>query len=131
MRLVNDLMVAMAMATALAVSSEAIVTGVKAGLDPHTMIDAISAGSIRNSTTPDKFPQAMLPRTIDSGFAIDLSCKDVRLSVEEAEAVGVPKVVGCAVRQFLALIDATFGSKTDFTNIVRTIERRPGIEVRG
>ena len=78
----------------MVVTSEALAMGVKAGLDPKVLIDIINAGSGRNSATQDKFPRAILPRTFDFGFATGLSYKDVRLCVDEAEAMGVPMVVG-------------------------------------
>ena len=127
MKLANNLLAA----AALAVSSEAIVMGVKAGLDPKLMVEVINAGSGRNSATQDKFPRAVLPRTFDFGFATGLSYKDVRLCVDEAEALGVPMVVGSAVRQLLAVTNATFGAESDFTYVVRTVEQWAGVEVRG
>ena len=86
--------------------------GVKAGLDPKVMIDVINAGSGRNSATQDKFPRAVLPGTFDFGFATGLSYKDVRLCVDEAEALGVPMVVGAAVRQMLAVTKAQVRRRT-------------------
>ncbi len=127
MKLANNLL----SVAALAVSSEALVMGAKAGLDPALMLEVINAGSGRNSATQDKFPRAVLPRTFDFGFTTGLSYKDVRLCVDEAEALGVPMVVGSAVRQLLAVTNATFGAESDFTNIVRTVERWAGVEVRG
>ena len=67
---------------------------VKAGLDAKVLIDIINAGSGRNSATQDKFPRSILPGTFDFGFATGLSYKDVRLCVDEAEALGVPMVAG-------------------------------------
>ena len=75
-------------AAALAISSEALVMGVKAGIDPKIMLDIINAGSGRNSATQDKFPRSILPGTFDFGFATGLSYKDVRLCVDEAESSG-------------------------------------------
>ncbi len=127
MKLANNLL----SVAALAVSSEALVMGAKAGLDPALMLEVINAGSGRNSATQDKFPRAVLPRTFDFGFTTGLSYKDVRLCVDEAEALGVPMVVGSAVRQLLAVTNATFGADSDFTNVVRTVEQWAGVEVRG
>src|SRR5262249_48935469 len=79
-------------AAAMVVASEALAMGVKAGIDPQVMIDIINAGSGRNSATQDKFPRSILPGTFDFGFATGLSYKDVRLCVDEAEALGVPMV---------------------------------------
>ncbi len=61
--------------TAIVATSEAVVMGVKAGLDPAVMIDVINAGSGRNTASRDKFPRSVLPRTFDFGFATGLMVK--------------------------------------------------------
>jgi 3-hydroxyisobutyrate dehydrogenase-like beta-hydroxyacid dehydrogenase len=127
MKLANNLLAA----AAIAVSSEAMVMGVKAGLDPKVMLDVINAGSGRNSATQDKFPRSVLPGTFDFGFATALSYKDVRLCVDESEALGVPMVVGAAVRQMLAITNSLYGPDSDFTSICRVVETWGGAEVRG
>ena len=125
MKLANNLLAA----AAIAVSSEAVVMGVKAGLDPKVMLDVINASSGRNSATEDKFPKSVLPRTFDFGFATGLSFKDVRLCVDEAEAMGVPMVVGSAVRQLLSVTNQLFGPESDFTCMVKTVESWAHVEV--
>jgi 3-hydroxyisobutyrate dehydrogenase-like beta-hydroxyacid dehydrogenase len=109
-------------AAALAVTSEAMAMGVKAGLDPNVLIDIINAGSGRNSATEDKFPKAILPGTYDFGMRTGLFLKDVRLCIAEAEALGVPMIVGEAVRQMFALTQARFGPDSDFTEIAKVVE---------
>lgn len=126
-KLANNLLAA----AAIVLSSEAVVMGVKAGLDARTLIDIINAGSGRNSATQDKFPKAILPRTFDFGFATGLSYKDVRLCLDEAEALGVPMVAGAAVRQMLAITNAKFGPESDFTSIAKVVEEWAGVEIRG
>jgi 3-hydroxyisobutyrate dehydrogenase-like beta-hydroxyacid dehydrogenase len=118
-------------AAAIVLSSEAVVMGVKAGIDPKVLIDIINAGSGRNSATQDKFPKAILPRTFDFGFATGLSYKDVRLCLDEAEALGVPMVAGAAVRQMLAITNAKFGADSDFTSIAKVVEEWAGVEIKG
>ncbi|WP_419898668.1 NAD(P)-dependent oxidoreductase [Roseomonas sp. USHLN139] len=125
LKLANNLLAA----AALAISSEAIVMGVKAGLDPSLMCEVINASSGRNSATQDKFPRAIIPRSFDFGFATGLSHKDVRLCVDEAEAMGVPMVVGSAVRQMLAVTSATYGADSDFTSIAKVVEQWAGVEI--
>src|SRR5205085_6875957 len=66
-------------ATAMVATSEAVVMGVKSGLDAAVMIDVINAGSGWNTARGDKFPRAVLPRSFDFGFATGLMVKDVRL----------------------------------------------------
>ena len=126
-KLANNLLAA----AALVVSSEAVAMGVKAGLDAKVLIDIINAGSGRNSATQDKFPRSILPRTFDFGFATGLSYKDVRLCVDESEALGVPMVAGAAVRQMLAITQARFGADSDFTMIAKVVEEWAGVEIKG
>src|SRR5262249_28275763 len=116
-------------AASLAISSEAMVMGVKAGLDPKIMLDVFNVSSGRNSATQDKFPKAVLPRTFDFGFATGLLFKDVRLCLDEAEASGVPMVVGSAVRQLLSMTNQLHGPDSDFTCIVKTVEQWAHVEV--
>jgi 3-hydroxyisobutyrate dehydrogenase-like beta-hydroxyacid dehydrogenase len=127
MKLANNLLAA----AAIAVTSEAMVMGVKAGLDPRVMLDVLNAGSGRNSATQDKFPKSVLPGTFDFGFATGLSYKDVRLCIDEAEALGVPMVCGAAVRQMLAVTNAMYGGDSDFTSMCKVVESWAGVEVRG
>ena len=117
-------------AAAMVASAEALAMGVKAGVDPKVMLDVINAGSGRNSATQDKFPRSVLPGTFDFGFATGLLYKDVRLCVDEAEALGVPMVLGSLVRQMLAVTQAKFGANSDFTSIARVIEEWAGVEIR-
>ncbi len=117
--------------TALAITSEAMVLGAKAGLDADVMVDVMNASSGRNTATTDKFPRAVLPRSFDFGFAIGLSGKDISLCLQEAEALGVPMVVGAAVRQLFGIAARRFGPEADMTNIVRLVEEWAGAEVRG
>jgi 3-hydroxyisobutyrate dehydrogenase-like beta-hydroxyacid dehydrogenase len=124
-KLANNLLAA----SALVITSEAMAMAVKSGVDAKTMIDIINVSSGRNSASQDKFPKAVLTRTFDFGFETGLSYKDVRLCVDEAEAMGVPMVAGSAVRQMLAVTQAKFGAKSDFTHIAKVVEEWAGVEI--
>lgn len=117
--------------TALAISSEAMTLGAKVGIDPKVMVDVPNAGSGRNSATVDKIPNFVLPRTFNFGFAVGLSCKDIRLCLEEAERRGVPMVVGAAVREMLTMTRTRFGEDADLTMLSKTIEELGGAELKG
>jgi 3-hydroxyisobutyrate dehydrogenase-like beta-hydroxyacid dehydrogenase len=116
-------------ATAMAATSEAVAMGVKAGLDPAVMIDVINAGSGRTTASEGKFPQTVLPRTFDYGFATALMLKDVRLCVEEAKSLDVPHAVMSTVLDQWETTNAEFGEDSDFTAIVKMIEKRAGVIV--
>jgi len=125
MKLVNNLL----SAAAMAITSEAVAMGVKAGLDPSLMIDVFNAGSARNSATQDKFKQHVVSRSFSYGFALGLLNKDIRLCMAEADALGVPMVVGGAVRQLLSISTASEGLDADMTAMARTIEKWAGVQV--
>lgn len=116
-------------AAALAVSCEALVMGAKAGVDPRIMLEVISASSGRNAALTDKVPRHIFTRRFDFGFSTGLSHKDVRLCVEEAEALGFPMMMGSAVRQVLALTKSRYGADSDFTNMIRLFEEWASVEV--
>jgi len=125
MKLLNNLL----SATALAITSEAVVMGVKAGLDSKQIIDVLNAGTARNSATVYKFPKAVLTRTFDVGFPMALLNKDVRLALEEADALGIPMMVGNAVRQLIAVAEASEGHDADISEMVKPIERWAGVTI--
>jgi 3-hydroxyisobutyrate dehydrogenase-like beta-hydroxyacid dehydrogenase len=126
-KLANNLMAA----AALVITSEAVAMGVKGGVDAKVLIDIINASSGRNSASEDKFPRAVLPGTFDFGFTTGLSYKDVRLCIDEAEAMGVPMVCGSVVRQMLAITNAKYGASSDFTSIAKVLEEWAGVQMRG
>lgn len=127
MKLANNLL----SAAAMALSSEAMVFGVKAGLDPAVMLDVINAGSGRNTATEAKFPRAILTRSFDFGFAAGLMHKDVRLFVEEAARLGVKAPAAEAVHALWQRTVTELGPEKDFTAIVQIVEKDAGVEVRG
>jgi 3-hydroxyisobutyrate dehydrogenase-like beta-hydroxyacid dehydrogenase len=122
MKLLNNLL----SATAMAITSEAVVMGVKAGLDPALVVDVLNAGTARNTASTDKFPKYILPRTFNAGFTMGLFNKDIRLCLEEAEALGVPMIVGNAVRQLYSIALASEGANADMTEVVKPVERWAG-----
>jgi hypothetical protein len=127
MKLANNLL----SATAMAATAEAVVFGVKSGLDPAIMCDVINAGSGRNSASQDKVPKQVLTRKFSQGFTTGLMYKDVRLCLEEAEGAGVPMSVAAGVRALWARANAELGADSDMTAIVQLIERAAGVEVKG
>jgi 3-hydroxyisobutyrate dehydrogenase-like beta-hydroxyacid dehydrogenase len=127
MKLANNLL----SATAVVATSEAVVMGVKAGLDPAIMIDVINSGSGMNTASRDKFPRAILPRTFDFGFATGLMVKDVRLCLEEMKALGLSMEVAEAVGRLWEVVIREMGAESDFTSAIKPIEKAAGVVVGG
>jgi 3-hydroxyisobutyrate dehydrogenase-like beta-hydroxyacid dehydrogenase len=114
---------------ALVATSEALVMGAKAGLDPEVMLSAINAGTGRNSATTTKFPVSVLDRSFRFGSTIQILMKDADLAIEQGEALGVPMWVCNAAR--LVYKHAVFqgAAQDDVTTIVQHIERAAGFEL--
>lgn len=125
MKLVNNMLAA----TGLIATCEAVVMGVKSGLDPQVMIDVLNAGSGGTSASRDKFPRSILPRTFDYGFATALMVKDVRLYLEEANALGLSSEVAEAVGRLWENAIRELGPDSDFTAAIKPIEAAAGVVV--
>lgn len=125
MKLINNLMAA----TTLAATAEVMVMGVKAGLDAATMIDVLNAGSGGTHASRDKFPRAVLPRTFDYGFATGLMAKDVRLYLQEAEQLGLTAELAQAVGRIWETTLALEGAESDFTSVVKPLERSANVVI--
>jgi len=55
----------------------------------------------------------------------------VKLCAEEAAALKVPMVVGEAVNRLWRQANEENGPTSDFTHVIRCIEKQAGVEVKG
>jgi 3-hydroxyisobutyrate dehydrogenase-like beta-hydroxyacid dehydrogenase len=113
--------------SAFVVTSEAVVMGVKAGLDPQLLIDVFNASSGRNSATTDKFPRAILPRTFDLGGPMTIGVKDLNLFLEEAKALGSPAFSVSNAAQVWGVALQRFGAQADGSLIYKMVEELAGL----
>lgn len=113
---------------AIATTAEAMTLAIKAGLDPARMIEVLNAGTGANSATRDKWPRAVLPRSFDFGFSAQLSLKDTRLALAEAQAMGVPLPTGERLAALLDRVLATYGNDADFTAMAKVVEADAGLD---
>ena len=126
MKLANNLV----SAASMAITSEAVAMGVKAGLDPKIMIDVINSGSGMNTASRDKFPRAILPRTFDFGFATALMFKDVDLCMREAAELGADMPLADAVHEIWRQTNEVYGGANDFTRIAQFVEAKMGVVIK-
>jgi len=116
-------------ATAIVATAEAVVLGVKGGLDPATMLDVINASTGRNTASEDKFPRQVLSGNYAAGFTTGLLTKDLGLCAAAAEALGVPMPVAAEVYARWQGAVAELGADADITAIVRCVERAAGARI--
>jgi 2-hydroxy-3-oxopropionate reductase len=124
-KVINNLM----SACSLAITAEATSLGVKAGLDPATLLEVVAASSGSNTAAAQKFPAYVLTRTFHQGFRLSLMAKDVRLCMSEARRHEVPMLLGSTVEQLWNLGDVTFPADADFIEIVRMFEEWANVTI--
>ena len=75
-------------ATHLLSTAEVMAAGQRFGLDPRVMIDVFNRSSGQSRSTSSKWPDFVLPGTFNSGFALALMVKDMRIALGLADQVG-------------------------------------------
>jgi 3-hydroxyisobutyrate dehydrogenase-like beta-hydroxyacid dehydrogenase len=116
-------------ATAIVATAEAVVLGVKGGLDPATMLAVINASTGRNTASEDKFPRQILTGNYAAGFTAGLLTKDLGLCAAAAAALGVRMPVAEAVHGQWRRAVADLGAEADITRIVGLVEQAAGARI--
>ena len=125
MKIINNTLYA----TTMTASCEVLVYGVKAGLDPKTMLDVINASSGRSFATMERIPQCVLDRSFPLRFTTALLHKDIKMCIDEAEKIGAPLLVSPAARQFLAFAITQGDGDNDNVATIRHFESWAGVQV--
>jgi 3-hydroxyisobutyrate dehydrogenase-like beta-hydroxyacid dehydrogenase len=114
-------------AATLAITSEGMVLGAKAGLNSAVMLEILNVSSGRNSATAELFPRSIITRKFNEGFAMKLAYKDVKLCNALGRDLGVPMWVGSCVEQLFACAASDDDGEHDFTRVAELYERWAGI----
>jgi 3-hydroxyisobutyrate dehydrogenase-like beta-hydroxyacid dehydrogenase len=126
MKLVNNMLVQV---NTVAVA-EAMVLGVKAGLDPKTIYDVV-----RVSTGASAAWELRVPRILNDdyvpGGTIDISYKDQELETAFAKRLGVPLLLANVTQQVYQMARAQGLNKQDGAAIVKVFEKLAGVTVKG
>ncbi|WP_345246434.1 NAD(P)-dependent oxidoreductase [Pigmentiphaga soli] len=124
MKIINNTLYAASMIA----SCEALVYGVKAGLDSRKMLDVINASSGRSFATLERIPQCALDRSFPVRFTTELLHKDVKMCIDEAEKLGAPMVLSPVARQFLAFAITQGDGARDNVYPIRHFEQWAGVQ---
>jgi len=125
-KLINNMIAA----TNFAVTCEGLAMGMKAGLDADILLDLLGKSSGRSFATEMMAP-AVLSRRFDFGFRLALMHKDVKLALEEAEALGTTNLTANAARQLWNYAMAHGLGAGDFTELAKVIEDFASTEIVG
>ena len=126
MKLVNNMLVQV---NTVAVA-EALVLGVKAGLDPQTIYDVVSVSTGTSHAFQGRVPK-ILRRDFAPGGTVDISFKDQELETAFAKQLGVPVLLANVTQQVYQMARAAGFNKEDGSAIVKVLERLAGVTVGG
>jgi 3-hydroxyisobutyrate dehydrogenase len=112
-------------AAALATTAETMMAGERFGIDPAVMLQVLNHSTGRNTATEQKYPACVLPRTFNSGFALGLMAKDLRIALELAQAVGTPTSLLSRCSELWTCAEQRLGFNADNTEIVKYLELLP------
>jgi 3-hydroxyisobutyrate dehydrogenase-like beta-hydroxyacid dehydrogenase len=127
MKLINNML----SAANLAVASEVLVLGMKAGLEPTQMLEVLNAGTGQNSATLTKIPDHILPRTFNYGGRLEVAHKDLLSLVHQADRLGLSAPLSRLVEATYLKAIAEEGPDADMTRVIRPMERLAQVEVVG
>ena len=126
MKLVNNMLVQV---NTVAVA-EALVLGVKAGLDPKVIYDVVRASTGNSFAFETRAPR-ILRRDFTPGGTVDISFKDQELETAFAKQLGVPLLLANVSQQVYQMARAAGFNKEDGSAIVKVLERLAGVKVGG
>jgi 3-hydroxyisobutyrate dehydrogenase-like beta-hydroxyacid dehydrogenase len=109
---------------------EGLVVGMKAGINPMTLLDMINAGTGRNHTTSDKIPAAVRSGEFAYGARLANSIKDESLLIDEATALGVPLWVAPRMVETLKAAAAAGYLDQDSMFLIQYMGELAGIDAR-
>jgi 3-hydroxyisobutyrate dehydrogenase len=125
-KIVNNMM---SMAN-VAVAAEAMVLGVKAGVDPQRLFEILSTSGGRSHHFLKRFPN-VLTGDFTPNFSIGLSRKDVSLALAMAARLEMPVPLAAIVRQVYEAAHAQGFGQLDMAGVTRLYEQWTGVAVRG
>ena len=114
----------------LAGAVEAMVCGVKAGIDPRVLYDTISAATGNSLMLQRNFPDLIMKGDFANRFSVSLFHKDLGLAQDVAREAQVRTLLGALAFQVFEEARALGLGDEDICAAVKPLERLAGAEVR-
>ena len=108
---------------------EGMAMGVKAGIDPQTLLEVINT-SLGQSIILER-NMGLFLKGETWGFATDLAVKDMRLGVQLGGETGVPLEISTLVERVITRFRDEGGAGEDFIEFIRDFMQRSGVEMPG
>lgn len=123
-KLANQIIVALNIAAV----SEAFMLSTNAGVDPHSVFEAIRGGLAGSTVMNAKVPM-ILEQNFKPGFRIDLHIKDLNNAIDTAHATGSPVPLTTQVMEMLQLLHADGNGSLDHSAIALYYQKLTGKEI--
>ena len=104
-------------ATHLWITGEAMVAGERFGLRPEVMLEVFNSSSGKSGSTENKWPNFILTESYNTGFALRLMLKDMRIATALAEQVGAPGALGSYARDLWDTASQGLPATADHTEV--------------
>jgi len=127
LKLLNNLVSACGMA----LTSEAFLIAVKAGVSATALLAALNNSEAHTNASRNKFGHSVLTRQFNYGARMAITAKDISLAVAEAEHLNVPLWVAPTVRQLWRYAASQGGAERDGSALITYFEPWAGVQVRG
>ena len=124
-KLVNQIIVALNIASV----GEAFCLGVKAGLDPQVIYQAIRGGLAGSQVLETKAPM-IFGRNFKPGFKIKLHQKDLQNALSTAKDLGVPLPLSSLVQQIFISLMAEGRGDEDHSALATFFEKMAQVEIK-
>ena len=124
-KLVNQIIVALNIASV----GEAFCLGVKAGLDPQVIYEAIRGGLAGSQVLETKAPM-IFGRNFKPGFKIKLHQKDLQNALSTAKDLGVPLPLSSLVQQIFISLMAEGRGDEDHSALATFFEKMAQVEIK-
>jgi 2-hydroxy-3-oxopropionate reductase len=124
-KLVNQIIVALNIAAV----GEAFTLGVKAGLNPQVIHQAIRGGLAGSSVLETKAPM-IFGRNFKPGFKIRLHQKDLKNALSTAKALGVPLPLSSLIQQIFISLVADGKGDEDHSALATFFEKMANVEIK-
>jgi 3-hydroxyisobutyrate dehydrogenase len=110
--------------------AEALIMGVKAGLDPWTIYDVVRVSTGTSHAFETGVPR-ILARDFSPGGTIDITYKDQELQTAFAKQLGAPLLLANVTQQLYQMARAAGLNKEDGLAVIKVLERLAGVTVGG
>jgi 2-hydroxymethylglutarate dehydrogenase len=126
-KIVNNLM----LATFVSAISEGMVLGVKAGVEPDILLEALSKGSANSFALQNHIKNFAMKGDFREGFfSVDYILKDLGIALDMGKEFQVPLLLGSLANQLYQSVRAKGKGKNYYPVIITMLEDLTGVQVR-